>query len=93
MGWLDRLMSIFRPRFVPAWGAALTVCGAFAFFVMTSVKSGRDAGESTRQEQQMNVDAHNHDIALNAVDPLGDLAAASVAANRVTQESRESSVN
>ena len=88
--WLEGIRRLFRPRVIPAWGAALGTC-VLAVILMIP----RPGAKLTPASEPMNVQvAARQNVALSASDPFADTAAANLTAHVATQpEGAGDSVN
>lgn len=82
--WLTSLRELFRPRALPAWGAAAGACALalvmLAQRVPTEVNVPQLHGPVTAAPPLMQT-ARNQNVALAATNPLGDPAAAALIAS------------
>jgi anti-sigma factor RsiW len=80
--WLASLREMFRPRALPAWGAAAGACGLALVMLMQRVDAPENAAAPLRPAAPPLVQtARNQSVALAATNPLGDPAAAALIAS------------
>jgi anti-sigma factor RsiW len=88
--WLASLREMFRPRALPAWGAAA------AFLVAAVLLLPRSQHGTTNDRFPLPLTApfvqtaNNQNVALAASDPFGDMAAANLAASSAPDAAAES---
>jgi anti-sigma factor RsiW len=74
--WFANLQDLFRPRVLPAWGAAMAAC-ALAVIIFVPSKPPVEPPPLQKSELAQTVTSQN--VALAASNPLGDPAAALLA--------------
>jgi anti-sigma factor RsiW len=81
--WLNTLKEIFRPRVLPAWGAATVACGLLIVFILIQKPVMQEPGQPALPSSEITEvqQAKTQNIALSASNPLDDLSAANLAAH------------
>ncbi len=83
MAWFSGLREMFRPRVLPAWGAAVGACGLAVFFLASRPIVEIDRTPSPHGPSIAQT-ARNQSVALAASNPLGDPAAAALVASNTS---------
>jgi anti-sigma factor RsiW len=90
--WLASVRELFRPRVLPAWGAAMGACALALIMLMprTPVAVGGKIFDSKPQPVSLVQTARNQNVALAATNPLGDPAAAALVASNTSENGEPS---
>ena len=85
--WVENIRALFRPRALPAWGAAAAAAALAAFLLMPGGKDNVPSPEGAFASPNAAAVAASHqNVVISASDPFADLAAVNLAAH-VTEDS------
>jgi len=84
--WLSGIAEMFRPRVLPAWGAAVAACG-LAVIVLLPKASEPGQGAAALDPAMVQA-ARSHNVELATSNPLGDPAAAALVATEQENEAQ-----
>jgi len=85
--WLASVREMFRPRVLPAWGAAMGACALALIVLMPRTSVGVGVKEFSPKQPTVSLvqTARNQSVALAATNPLGDPAAAALVASNTPE--------